>query len=528
MTEVSTTPVELPESEVTLPHQAFNLKAVHLINGDMIPIDIEAITAGFSLYESINSKFVTGDITLVDSLNLIKNYRFTGQEHIKIHISTADDEENGGIEKLFRVYKLNNVQRPKALTQTYEMKLCDPLMFVANTTRLSKVYRGSYTEMMMNVFFDMGQGQGKPLKSTGITDPKALFGHFEETKTENNQFVIPNWRATTFLDWVAEHADNKSGSWRNSMFLYQTFRDNFQWESLSSMCGIKSADESVLSIESRKGVELGYPAGAGEVDTVGVPKDLQIISINKPQLFDTLRGTVAGAYASTQKVYDPVTKIESENVYDILETFNRKDGSHVSEDGAPMIRTDEDINSIFTPHITGDSNRTEGPTDLKPLDYAGMQYPNKIKDSLITYDYNTNHDFDNNTFESDEAFQGNKIKDNAKLERIALLEIMKQHRVVILLPVRTDISAGDVIKLNIPEPEMSDGDNKDTINDNRYLVVDSCLTANLQEPGFYGSLQLECIKESFAKEITKEEIETLLENAYGAYKEWDFSDEGDT
>jgi len=148
-----------------------------------------------------------------------------------------------------------------------------------------------------------------------------------------------------------------------------------------------------------------------------------------------------------------------------------------------------------------------------------MQYPNKIPDSLVTYDYNTNHDFDNNTFESSEAFKGNKIKDNSKLERIALKEIMKQHRVVVILPIRTDISAGDVIKMNIPEPEITRGeDNTDPINDNRYLVVDSCLTGNLQVPGFYGSLQLECIKESFAKEITLEEIETLIEKSDGSYE----------
>jgi hypothetical protein len=37
-------------------------------------------------------------------------------------------------------------------------------------------------------------------------------------------------------------------------------------------------------------------------------------------------------------------------------------------------------------------------------------------------------------------------------------------------------------------------------------------------PGFYGSLQLECIKESFAKEITLEEIETLIEKSDGSYE----------
>ena len=32
-------------------------------------------------------------------------------------------------------------------------------------------------------------------------------------------------------------------------------------------------------------------------------------------MFDTLQATVGGAYASTLRVYDPIRKLEEENVY---------------------------------------------------------------------------------------------------------------------------------------------------------------------------------------------------------------------
>lgn len=493
-------------TDVTTPNSPFNLKAVHLISGDGEALDIAAITLGFTLYESINSKFLTGDITLVDGLNLIKNYRFTGQEHIRLHF-TCDPDDSGnvyasnidsihdsvgtGINALFRVYKLENVERPKAVMQTYEMKLCDPYMFNANTTRLSKVYRGSYSEMLKKVFSEFGH--------EGIQDSLTSI---EETKSEKGQFIVPNWRATTFIDWIVKNADNKTGSWRNSMFFYQTFKEGFCFKSLANMCGTSDAPPALK--------ELHYPAGAGEEDAYegGLPKQSQLLQVSKPQVFDSLRATAKGAYASKSLTYDPVTKIESRNKYDILETFERG-GSHVSNPAHPIIRTGGE-KDVFVPHSSKDSNHFDGVVTKQPLAHLSTLYPNQQDNSFVLYDYNTNHDFDNSEIVNDESWEGTKVRDNSKLERIGLLEILKQHRVVVTLPIRTDISVGEIVDLKIAEPEIAERDTKDLINDNRYLVVDSCYSVNLAVPGLYGSLQLELVKESFAQEVNEENVSALL------------------
>ena len=62
----------------------------------------------------------------------------------------------------------------------------------------------------------------------------------------------------------------------------------------------------------------------------------------------------------------------------------------------------------------------------------------------------------------------------------------------------------------MPEPELMDkqSDTKDTIVDNRYLVVDMCLSANVQLGD--GSLQLECVKESFAQQISEDAIQGMI------------------
>ena len=45
---------------------------------------------GFKLFESIFNKFVTGEVSIYDGLNLPKNFRMTGQEFIRIAISQKE------------------------------------------------------------------------------------------------------------------------------------------------------------------------------------------------------------------------------------------------------------------------------------------------------------------------------------------------------------------------------------------------------------------------------------------------------
>ena len=129
------------------------------------------------------------------------------------------------------------------------------------------------------------------------------------------------------------------------------------------------------------------------------------------------------------------------------------------------------------------------------------------------YSYSSNHDFDNKKKVGDkEVWSGEHITDNSKLERKGLKQILNQNRVQIIIPVRTDVSVGNIVELMIPEPELQDekSDTKDKIVDNRYLIVDMCLSANVQLG--VGSLQLECVKESFAQKITEEAIQGMIDN----------------
>jgi hypothetical protein len=82
-----------------------------------------------------------------------------------------------------------------------------------------------------------------------------------------------------------------------------------------------------------------------------------------------------------------------------------------------------------------------------------------------------------------------------------LMENLQQHRIVVTIPVRTDLSVGTIIKLGLPQPE-SQHDNSDTsdiLNDDRYLIVEHCVDVNPLTKR--GVSTIECVKQSYTKKV---------------------------
>ena len=469
----------------------FTLEAFTIINQFGETVVVDATTVGVTLYESIYSKFCSGQASVIDGLGLLKNYRFTGQEFIRISIKQKEgfDEEAAKeftIDKTFRIYKVENVQRPKESTQSYVLSFIDPRQFFVKKKRLSKTFRGSKSAMLLSALIDDAHFQVDE------------FDLWEETTPANHQFICPNWTVNRFIDYIVNTSNSeKSEGWKNSMFFYQTLKGGFRFGSVDSMFGMEFP------------VEFTFKPTSGDTDSenkdLNAPGGLnsRILSYYKPQEFDTLAGLIGGAYGSSMKIYDPVRKLQEDVVYDYKETMER--GAHIS--GFPLIITDEP-EVVMSAHNQTDDRQSPDSMELDVDIAMNMGF-----DSVVHYGYTSNHTFDNaDSIETDEVFQGSKSKSNAELERKALMEILQQHRMVVSIPLRTDISVGMVIKLNIPHAETIDGNSGDSLNDDRYLITD--LSVNFQPTEGSGVMHLECVKESLTMKI--EDAQSAYDSDKGA------------
>jgi len=457
----------------------FTVGAFTLVNQYQESLEITDMVAGFKLYESIFEYFVTGEVSVVDGLNLPKNFRLTGQEYLRISLKQKegmgeDAEEDFSIDKTFRIYALENVIRANETTQSYVLRLCDPRMFYVQRKRISQTLRGRYDQILQNTLVDVGKFRVDE------------FDAWEQTVPENKQLICPNWTIHQLMEYLVNNSQvSESHAYKNSMFFYQTLNGGFRLQSFDNMCDMEfpvtfsniprnaNLDTDEENLNSPHGLNTG------------------ILVYKKPQMFDTLTATIGGAYSSTQKVYDPIRKLEEETIYD-LESAMKK-GQHVS--GHPMLYVD-DMERVLSAEDVVDATVSplvnEIDVDIQPTKEYG---------AVIRHDYQSNHPFDNaTTLEDPEVFEGRKLNDSGQLERIALLNILQQHRIQVTIPLRTDLTVGMIIKFVMTTPEtMGEGDKSDKVNDDRYLITDLALDGDLSSKT--GTLTMECVKESYAEKI---------------------------
>lgn len=460
----------------------FYIETISIVNQENETVDVTKLCLGFKLYESIYKKFCTGEMGLLDGLNLLRHYKFTGQEFLRISIKQKEGVDSEApkefsIDKTFRIYKVDFIERPQELIQTYKLRLCEPRMFFTRRKRLSRTLRGSYDQMMQRILID--EAHFKPEE----------FDQWTQTRPENKQFISPNWTVDELLNHFVKCSDTgNNDTYRRSMFFYQTLNGGFRFTDFATMC------------KQEFPLKFSYKPRNSELETdkkdLNAPDGLntQIIAIEKPQMFDTLRGTVAGAYASTLHVFDPVRKIIEDNIYDMDDVFQRE--GHVS--GFPMMRLNAEERSL----TTGNMIDKEVSPDVSEVDIDLA--PNKEYESYVQYSSKMVHPFDDSAdYTSPEVFSGTSSDDNSVLERQALLEILQQHKIVVTIPLRTDLQVGMIVHLIIPTAETTDGNSsKDTVNDDRYLITDLCVSGNPLDQT--GVVYMECVKESYAKQIENE------------------------
>ena len=467
----------------------FVVEAFTLINQYNESLEITNMVMGFKLYESIFNKFVTGEVSIADGLNLPKNFRLTGQEYIRISIKQKEGndeeaEEAFSIDKTFRIYKLDNIIRVDEITQSYVLRICDPRMFYARKKKISQTLRGRYDQILQNALIDVGKFKVEE------------FDAWEQTKPDNKQLICPNWSVAQLTDYIVNNSQvGESHAFKNDMFFYQTLNGGFRFQSFDSMC----TQEFPIPFSN-----IPRNTSQTEDENLNAPLGLNsaILVYKKPQMFDTLQGTVGGAYASTLKVYDPIRKLEEENVYDLESSM--KKGNHVS--GHPMLYVD-DLERVLTAgevtEMTTSPEVSETDVDIQPTQEFG---------GVIINDYHNQHSFDNATSLSDpEVFESRKLNDSGVLERRALLDILQQHRIQVTIPLRTDLSVGMIIKFVMTTPEtMGEGDKADKVNDDRYLITDLAVEGSTVSKT--GTCTLECVKESYAQKIeTAKPLEEVSE-----------------
>jgi len=355
------------------------------------------------IYESIFNPFVTGELLISDSRNLIREMNLIGEEFLQVSIRTPTFGSDLSITKAFRVYSIDKKNYVKdGDTILYKMQFTSIETFIDLSNPIYKAFSGNPHQIVGNIFKDYLLSD-RVLKGGDIDFPAVnsltVFGESSNIL----KFVSPGWSPVQCINWIASKSvpvNNKAANylfWETTKgFYFGNIGEAIRRQEASSIGTYNYSMSLVnnLSEEDRNNNLFMYSIRSLEVETT----------------FDQLKNMDAGYVSNRLIDVDLLTKSYENVDYDHGANFNLYDHMQNGE-AKPLFETQINRN---------------------PLTYKVLNYKHK---SLYT-DYNDNFD--------------TKIKNIFGNRRANLIEL-ENFQMRLTIPGRTDIEVGRTININLPK-----------------------------------------------------------------------------
>ena len=447
---------------------AFELSDVILISyqsfdgaGTPKRLSIRSLVQELSIYESIDGKFLSGDMTLLDGTNAIQTLPITGFERVEFFFRTPGTDKGFDFSvktghPMF-VYSLKNRSGVNPRSQIYTLKFVSMEAIRNHQTRISQAFTGQIDQMVTDICYNY------------LKTKKDLM--VEDTKS-NHKFVMPRLKPTKAIEQLRKNA--RSLHYENSGFLFYENGDGFNFKSYEGLfCKKDGSPRPVKAHYSPKVKNIGE-------DPVYALQSVEDFTIL--QQFDTLNNTANGVYASRLITHDLYNKTFEELDFDYNKEYGKQ--NHLEQDANGDKRSDNGILPFFN-YDNGDTfgNKNEG----------------KIYYQSETAKVHNTH----------ELPQSKDILQKRISQHIATNSLI----IEITAPGTTELRVGDIVNFTLPK--YAPNSKKDTKDNDKYLSGRYLISAARHHVSTLNkrhTLALELIKDSFNVSLPMEDNELFTNN----------------
>ena len=456
---------------------AFELSDVILISyrsfdGSGTPkrLSIRSLVQEISIYESLDGKFLSGDMTLLDGTNAIQTLPITGFERVEFFFRTPGTDKGFDFSvksghPMF-VYSLKNRSGVNPRSQIYTLKFISQEAIRNHQTRISQAFVGNIDQMIV----DICTNYWKSKKDIVVEDTKGNF-----------KFTMPRIKPSTAIESLRKNS--QSLHYENSGFLFFENGDGFNFKSYEGLfCKKDGLPRPVKAHYSPKIKNIGE-------DPVYALQSVENFAII--QQFDTLNNTANGVYSSRLITHDLFNKTFSETDFDYNKEYSKQ--NHLEQD----VNGDKRDDNGILPFFNFDNGETFGSKNEGNIYYQSTT--SKV----------------HNSYEQPEVEQ---ILQKRISQHIAANSLM----IEITAPGTTELRVGDIVNFTLPKYAPA---SKNDIKDNdqylsgRYLI--SAARHHVSTLNKRHTLALELIKDSFNIGYPEEENELFTTNEAqdgGAYR----------
>jgi len=391
------------------------------------PLDLMPFLVELNYYEDIHGNSVTGNVVLSDTIGILNFTALNGTEFIKVSFCKDNTPGLGNlninINKTFSIFSVSNRLINKGNNyETYTIDFCSEELMLSEQYRISKSYKGM---LISDIISDIMKSFLKV--GTGTVGTKNFIC---ETTRGIYDFILPNKKIFQTINWLCQYAQPNNGLLGADMFFFEN-NNGFQFRSLQS-----------LYLQESSATFTYNPKNIGEKHLV--EEMYEILKLEITDSFDTLNALSKGTFFNRVTTIDPLTRTKINNDF----KYNDYYKSSQTLNGAPVTNNYKNRHGLLSydkppPNMEAGALRlVPGNSNQGSVDYIKSKPGTTMRNNFI----------------------GDALK-----YRVGQSSLMKYYSLRITIPGNCEISAGDIININVLSIEPSTAKNQKDQNGEDYL-----------------------------------------------------------
>jgi len=398
-------------------------------------LDLKDQFASVNIYEDIFKNALTGDISIVDTNNLLTNLPIIGQEKLKLRIVTPNEDDDNSrtmaidfTDTPLYIYKVSSKVSINDNTNAYTLSFTTPEAVRSNRIRVKQAFSGEPSVDIIKKIF----------RDEDLLNSKKEF-YYEET-TNNFKFVSPSMRPFDFINSVARRCLSRENNYAPTFLFYETVK-GYWFRTIDSMMDTKNP-RFVFKEETPNILPEGHKKP--DVNTTLT----NILSYSLMSSTDVMMNMRKGMYGSNLLMIDLVNKTVENHNYNYFDDFT--EDKHVDEfnlygsQNAPLgSQARDDYGNRL-------SDYDQSKTYMQAVD---REAPNGL--------YSARHD-------GQYDYSGTDIWLQRRMGRFSAIDSAITLRIEV--PGNTSLQAGDMVGIDMRNQGLLAEDERDPIYSGRYLV----------------------------------------------------------
>ena len=252
-------------------------------------IDVRQLMLNITIFEDLFGPFISGNIVMNESLDLINKLPLIGEEYLEMHVFTPgfDGQPDKEFKGRYYIYKMTERLNTAERAVAYTLHFMSSEAIKDINQRVHSAQVGYCHDIVRNLLVNDPLGLNT-IKTVNIED------------TVNGiKYVANNWSPVNCIQYAAAHSINRQNI---GTFMFYENRDGFNFISLSSLYRQDSI-QSFISDNYRRDIDAQGRA------TRNINEDYKrVTEMVIPEGFNFVERIGSGMYRSNLTTYDFVTK----------------------------------------------------------------------------------------------------------------------------------------------------------------------------------------------------------------------------